>query len=102
MRTNSRSHLHAISLHWERFLCTKPTRGTFREQVGQSIKRANDQNTNKWERDGKEMPMTALLLLTVFSILKKVSAANPCEGSNFYRSGFLFYRSSTGSLTLGT
>jgi hypothetical protein len=42
-------------------------------------------------RDAKEMPMAALLLLTVFSILKKVSAANPCEGSYFYRSGFSFF-----------
>jgi hypothetical protein len=54
------------------------------------------------ERDAKQMPMAALLLLTVFSILKKVSAANPCEGSYFYRSGFPFYRSTAGSLTLGT
>jgi hypothetical protein len=43
------------------------------------------------ERDAKQMPMAALLLLTVFSILKKVSAANPCEGSYFYRSGFLLF-----------
>jgi hypothetical protein len=37
------------------------------------MKIANDQNTKQRERrDAKEMPMAALLLLTVFSILKKV------------------------------